>query len=432
MKITDLLISLKDDLESNTSGRRGNAIAKLKEILKVSQGKDEHHEVLNFFIEINRDFSNIFGAFEEYLEPTIKQIIENPQKVRDLLDVLEILESDLGKKLEELNYKLGLVSEKLSKYYNPISKTIMLRKARYYYRKSNDQKNEKRIQDLLSSMTKHVSQNVLKPIPVPKIYEEKIKNIVTIFIDGWKHQTLNEKIDDLINGIPYSLPKVEPNTINNLWDVMEKKGVITTQMISNDGRVSGNKIPSPTLRSEFYSWQFSFLYSCSLLKQALFDWLGENEDEIIVFEKIANIFIHKLDWDDNLSNTFNDGFAAFLDEKYSYCLSLWIPFFEHALRLSLIEKGESVLKEKEKIGIEDYVLLKGLLEKAKYHYPKEVIKYWRFVLSTSDGMGWNLRNDFTHGLLQYNQFSYEYSFSVLLSYFFLLSSSESRSDIIIK
>jgi len=141
-----------------------------------------------------------------------------------------------------------------------------------------------------------------------------------------------------------------------------------------------------------------------------------------VYQIVGGRLKEHLNWDENSTDHFMEGLTAWMTGYSHVALSFWLPFFENALRVRIAALGEDVVSPKERTGIEDFVVFDTLLKKALNHYPARTVEFWRKVFTTRNGLGWNLRNSFCHGILPYAAMKNPvYSVAVFLSILFLIS-----------
>ena len=136
----------------------------------------------------------------------------------------------------------------------------------------------------------------------------------------------------------------------------------------------------------------------------------------------------RLDWDENATEFFMQGLSAWIDGYPHVALAFWLPSFESALRSRLANFGEDVVNPEKKMGIENFVMFDGLLTKALIHYDERTVEYWRLLLSTRNGLGWNLRSDFCHGVLPIAAMRTEiYSLAMFIAYLLLLYPTQAQA-----
>ena len=124
-----------------------------------------------------------------------------------------------------------------------------------------------------------------------------------------------------------------------------------------------------------------------------------------------------------------EGIAAWVSGCPQAAMSFWLPFFESALRYRLGKLGEDIINPQPRPGIEDFIIFDNLLKKATNHYEERTVEYWRMIFSKHNGLGWNLRNAFCHGILPLSAMKVNtYSLAVFLAYLFLLYTKEKSEE----
>ena len=100
------------------------------------------------------------------------------------------------------------------------------------------------------------------------------------------------------------------------------------------------------------------------------------------------------------------GFEAYLKEDYLVCCHVLIPQFEAMVRWLIALNGGIVLRQgQDPAAGDEFLSLDSLLdsEVAKQHMNEDMITYFKVLFTSS--AGWNLRNQFSHGLLSAGSFN---------------------------
>jgi len=100
------------------------------------------------------------------------------------------------------------------------------------------------------------------------------------------------------------------------------------------------------------------------------------------------------------------GFEAYLNADYMVCCHILIPQFEAMVRRLIVLNGGIVLRQgQDPAAGDEYLSLDSLLdsEVAKDLMNEDMITYFKVLFTSS--AGWNLRNQFSHGLLSAGSFN---------------------------
>jgi hypothetical protein len=283
---------------------------------------------------------------------------------------------------------------------------LQLRKARAFYRKAQAKDDVLRVQKALSTAVKEVDFTNTTRLSQNNPVFQQLMEMTAKCLHDW----LNEKNENRFTMLVVDFAGIRPSPYNEdsvpnddplLADFLTECGVIQNVNISSyDGRVNSGK--SATTREKIHndSQEQIMILFLNEFSAPVLDWLkSKDETNSYVFMRIGGSLKKHLDWDEPTTSYFMEGLNAWLNGYSQIALALWLPFFEQSLRSRLAELGEDVINPKEKIGIEDFVVFENLLKKASSYYDGRTVNYWHKLFSTNNGLGWNLRNAFCHGVL---------------------------------
>lgn len=419
--------NLKANLQT---GMRGEAIRLLRERFSSLLENCDWAGAENFFRDFHQEFCDdssslgiVKGEFNRLVDKLITRIPDFQSVVR-LNRLMDFSWFDL---VEDANYKRGWISEHLARF-SQRGELIELRKARRWYRLAQRHEDTRRVQAVISEKAK--SFNIWAPNLPPDHLVESIRHAAEESRQKWLDQSSEIRMEWLIYdgfGIRPSPPN-RKGPCGNIFSsgLLEELGVISSIEVSSDGRISFEKSVPLYERIDFESWDFCHRTFLDSLTHEIKSWLLTQENEAQVYERVSSTLQQRLEWDENLSQHFNAGLTGWISGLPEIALSFWLPFFEAALRLRLVELGENVVSSRERMGVEDFATFDSLLNKALGHYEDSTVRYWRRVFSTENGLGWNLRNDFCHGLLPMKAMRLEMlPLAVFFAFLFLLQSEQS-------
>jgi hypothetical protein len=417
--------------ENLGTAKRGEAVTSIKRKLNAYIESQDWDTAIDFL----REYSEVFSS-----HPTVLNIISTEFSI--LIDRLLSLASDFQavmkldyfssmpwfEGIQESTLKRGKIAEWMADFGQGITSIAKLQEARKHYRRVHAIEDEKRVQHQLSELVK---KNVWSSGPVMRpdnpIYQKLLGHTQEAF-NVWKEADNRTKMNMLVHdfaGIspdPYT-PDSQPTGDIFLSGILEEAGVIKTVGLSpEDGRVNAG--PMASSRERIHSDATDAIIHCFLrqFSEPVVEWLHENERDSGVYQIIGGTLKQHLDWDENATGLFMEGLTAWMGKYPHVALSFWLPFFENALRMRLAALGEDVVSRKERTGIEDYIVFDTLLKKALNHYPDRTVAFWRKIFTTTNGLGWNLRNSFCHGILPYVAMKNPvYSLAVFISICFLIS-----------
>ncbi len=262
------------------------------------------------------------------------------------------------------------------------------------------------------------------PSYLQKDIDETTKKTLAI----WAAQGNAEKYRHLVGDFagvrpkPYREEEQPPPTDIYSSGALHQCGVIRTVAVSpQDGRVNAGRLASPSERIQGNVWDFLLRTFLHAFKGPVKEWLISADGDSGVYQAIGGELAHDLAWESETTDLFMEGMTAWIGGYPQVAFAFWAPSFEACLRNQLAAFGEDVLNPQPRTGIENFVVLDTLLKKAANHYDERTVEYWRRVFSTSNAIGWNLRNSFCHGLLNLETMKQEeLCLALFLGYLFLL------------
>lgn len=413
---------LKDNLKTSS---RGDAVAKVQSAIGSLLDRSDwisaetfFHEFQEVFQENASDLGIVKNAFVAFSE----RLLDLPESFEVITILNRLQYFSWFDSLGEVNRKKGYIAENMARF-SQGGEIFELQKARLFYRKAHLPKEVERIQAILSEKVRSFKH--FAPMPLPEGFCNSTQEEIRKILEEWGRQTNEVRWISLVidhYGIRPSPPRdMSPSRDIFPSGLLHDLGVIQGFGVSSDGRTNSGTMAKPFERDEDSSWEFCFRLFLSAFVAEFSKWLTSQDEGQPVHGKLISSLRTQLSWDDNSIQHFNAGLAGWLNGFPEIALSFWLPYFESALRLRLADLGEDIISPKEKPGIEDFVGFDGLLNRAGNHYEERTVRYWRKIFSTEQGLGWNLRNDFCHGLLPMKTMKeYEYSFAVLIAYLFLL------------
>lgn len=399
------IVALKDAL---VTPERGEAVDAVKGKIAALLAASEWETTESFF----RNYEETFRG-----ENPVLGIIN--QEFRNLIDALlqtNDFESTIRlnrlqsftwfHNLKEVEFKRGIISERLSNFSNGIGRLIKLQETRNYYRRANRQEDASRIQQMLSARVREIDFGPSITLPADSPIAAEINEMIQHSLNLWQTVENDQKLDYLagdFSGVrPTPFDPNQPGPTNLFASgLLEEAGIIQSIEVSpDDGRVDAGRTASTPERIHYLTGEMLLVAFLRELAEPVKNWLKAPYDgEHRVYQRIGGFLKAYLTWDDDAIEKFMEGFSAWLSGHQHIALAFWIPLFEDSLRKILGDLGEDIISPQERPGIENFVLFDGLLGKAKDHFEEKTVEYWRHVFSTKSGLGWNIRNSFCHGLL---------------------------------
>jgi hypothetical protein len=247
-------------------------------------------------------------------------------------------------------------------------------------------------------------------------------------LNRWKQADCHNKFSLLLSDFAYIrpepyVPENDPDEDILVSGILEECDIMKSIGLSPvDGRITSGKMVSPKERIHYDSHTTLIELFLVAFLEPVKQWLNSKDNDDGVHQCVGGAFKQHLNWDDHIIEYFMEGMIAWLTGLPHVVLSFWLPFFENALRIQLATFGVDVICHQERTGLEDFVLFDNLLRKAEKHYPIKTVLYWRMIFSTQNGIGWNLRNTFCHGLLPLHALKNgKYVLAVFIAFIYLLA-----------
>lgn len=409
---------------------RGEAVRQIKTRIQELIDAKEWEQANSFFHAFNQSFNKndgIHGIIKNEFQSLVDSLIGLSQEFSIIILLDHLKNLPWFEQINDSDYKSGCISESLSHHGTGILKIQKLQEARFHYREAHKNEDAARVQRLLSSEVRSFTWN-----PSPVIEQEnpelaKIRSWIAQSLQAWEALSNENKMGALasdnfgLRPTPYHVQKEKCQDFF-LSGFLEEVGAIqTVGLSSEDGRVDAGRMAPIGERIHFISQEQILLTFLSDFTEPVKKWLALKDGENRVFQLIGGSFKVNLGWDENSISYFMEGMTAWLSNYPQVTQSFWIPFFESALRNRLADFGEDVINPKQKIGIENFVLFDNLLKKSEKYYEASTVEFWRRLFSTTNGLGWNLRNAFCHGILSMNIMRQNvFAFAVFLAYLYLL------------
>jgi len=421
--------TLKNNIETN---ERGKAVENVKRKISSLINNNNSKEAVIFFGEFENEFkgnSSILNILKNNFNNLVDKLFHSEPNFDTIIKLNKLERFFWFKQIENVNFIKGYIAEKMSTFGNDITEIIKLQESRGYYRKANRVVDAARVQCTLSGKVKAFSWAPVNLISVDNPIIEEIRANTMQVLEAWKKGTNEEKMSFLVADLASICPSPYLMEIDCNDDIfssaaLEQCGAIqTVGMSPEDGRVNSGKMPFVPERIDFKDYEINLLIFLQMFIEPVIDWLKSIDGNAHVYQLLDISLKKHLRWDEKSSNYFIKGFIAWMSNYPEVALSFWLPFFESALRNQLVQKGEDVINPMGKTGIEKFILLDGLLStKAQSHFNSKTIEYWKRLFSTNkNGIGWNLRNAFCHGLLSMEEMKKNiYCLAVLIAYLFLL------------
>lgn len=414
---------LRDNLETES---RGDAIKRLRQKISSLLEASDWKNAEDFFQEFHETFkgsgSNL-GIVKDDFRNLVGKLLTLIPDVEAVVRLNRLQDFSWFDALDDADLKKGYIAEHLATFSQGGGEIFELQKARSFYRKAQRPKDVSRIQGILSERVR--SFNLWTPIVPPRELVASIQEGAKKYLDTWLGQDDETRLSLLILdhfGVRSTVSETE-NIGKDLFSsgFLQDLGGIQTVGVSSDGRTNSGEMAKPFERDNFSSWDYCHRLFSGVFSDEVKKWLARKDGELQVCGKVSATLRQHLSWDENSTEHFNEGLAGWMHGFPQVALSFWLPYFESVLRHRMADLGEDIISPRERAGIEDFVMFENLLSKALNHYDETTVRYWRWAFSTENGLGWNLRNNFCHGLLPIQVMRADvYPLAVLLAYLFLL------------
>jgi hypothetical protein len=409
---------------------RGEAVRQIKAKIQYLLDAKDWKNAESFFYEFAHSFNpvdNINGIIKDEFQIFVNSLLGLNPELPTLLILDHLTALPWFEHINDSEYRCGYIAENLATFGQDILKIRKLQEARSHYRKAHKGEDAARVQRLLSSEVRSFTWYPSARIDRENPFFEEIRRNVAENLKRWHDRSNENKFSDLVTDAMNIRPTPHQERQDEFQSIftsgiLEQAGVIQTVGLSpEDGRVDAGRMASSRERIDFESYEQLLLPFLSDFSAPVKEWLTLKEDENSVFQYVSDALNKNLKWDENAFLYFMEGMKAWLSNYPQIAQSFWLPFFESALRNRLEDLGEDVINPQQRHGIEDFVLFENLLRKAEKYYKLETVEYWRLLFSTKNGLGWNLRNSFCHGILPLSAMKQDMiAFAVFLAYLFLL------------
>lgn len=417
--------ALKDNLNAN----RRDAVRAVKEKLSSLIAASEWDSTETFFREYSEAFrgeTSVLGIVASDFRSFVDALMPS-EEFEDVMTLNRLQSYFWFQNVEDTEYKKGIIAEKLSVFGQHMVRLINLQDARSCYRRANRREDAARIQRMLSQEVRQFELGPPTTIPDNSSIAAQINGMITRALEEWQSEDAGAKMSALaadfagIRPTPYDPNQSRSSDIFSSG-LLEELGVIRTIGISTgDGRVDTGRMASTPERIHYESTDVMLRSFLRAFVDPVKAWLKIPEGEFRVYQTVGGSLYQYLDWDDNSTEVFMEGLTAWLSGHPQAALAFWIPAFEESLRKRLADLGEDIISPQDRPGIENFVLFDGLLGKASRHFDESTVLFWRIIYSTNNGLGWNLRNLYCHGLLPIQAMRNEvFVLAIFQSFLFLL------------
>jgi hypothetical protein len=417
---------------------RGDAVRIVKEKLSMILAAKDWKKAEDFFFNYRQSFAGndsvmniVKSEFDKFVS-NLMQIGQNFEPIMQLNRMEQLFWFD---NLADANYKKGYIAEHMATFAQGVVQIMKLQDARNHYRKAQRLADAARIQKALSTKVKAFKWTPFSENLPPNPAAEKLAKNIERCVKDWGNLPNEKRLAFLASdcaGIRPSPFREEAIRTDSIFTsgVLEQLGVIRTIGLSEkDGRVDAGQMATSPEQIHNQTGEFILVSFLRAFAVPIKDWLLAKEGEGYIYQIVGGTLTGHLGWTNDSTDHFMEGLTAWIGGYPQVALSFWLPFFETALRNQLANLGDDIINPEAKPGIENFIMFEGLLTKATKHYDVSTVEYWRKIFSTSNGLGWNLRNAFCHGFLPMQVMKQNlYSLAVLLAYLFLLHSNTVKGE----
>ncbi len=450
--------NLLEHLRNVDDASRGNAIKNAVEPIDFAMNDKDYHRCVEYLLAVSRFakkiedettrkkfcgfFSKKFHAVVGLLEPFLGTKEGDVfSRTFDLYHLLSL--SAWGQAWQDgKRFKLdGKLFEQLSNYSDALAKPMHLEKSRHSYFNGGDIENAERVARLKSECIRSCSV----PLASTQLPEELEKQIRTCFetrLSAWTDLPATDKfchlVHDIMGVIPatFDLEKAKSECDDPLLLLMENSNVCSSILTdSHSGRTSNATSPTSSfLRNDENCYRTLQRYTLTQFTQSFKEWLCSEEEaqmedgateKIIVLHKVIHAIQALAFFSDSTLKGLEDGLVAYVNGYYRYSLSVLLPLFEAALRDRVLAEGVWVIKHKEVMSLEEYLVFETVLTKSSQIFDDNCIEFFHKWFSTKKGVGLNLRNDHCHGILSHESYCDWIATGTILSFIFLCRSKKS-------
>jgi len=239
------------------------------------------------------------------------------------------------------------------------------------------------------------------------VYEHQF-HIPTVLIEKYISDVVSGKYDDIVKKIiAHFLPKKDAIE-QQVLDLAEKTAIqaLVSQAIHDkDGRLIAQIGPvhedllGRTVRQMYQNMSFESYFLRGVIDK-LFHHIKNDIEKIVRNCSQSPVF------DEDVILFLREGLNKYIEKDHFACIHIFIPLIEKCLRKLLIINGSSIYKP----GRHGGLFLRNLGEILDDNIIKSslgdnIVFYLKVLLI--DQRGWNLRNDITHGILEFEDFRIE-------------------------
>lgn len=279
-----------------------------------------------------------------------------------------------------------------------IQQVDFLEKLFKFYKRFEIREEALRILIRLRSLSKEANKEFRKISSSLDIPRWKMENFADLILDG------NDTEKIFIRIVEYNTPSIEEvrkellrqtkqSPIQSLFarSILDSKG----RKIANVGTFSEN--PDDHLILHFsYSIRIGTIFLDFVFKEGF-------KREIFTTHEIIKFLAKSCIIEPARIVIFNKGIEAYFNDEYIIAIHLLIPQFEQAIRNLIEMNGGSILVEKDgvfKLKTFEHILSDSIVKEV---FGDDKVMYFKVLFT--DNKGWNLRNDFAHGLLDIEHFN---------------------------
>jgi hypothetical protein len=417
---------LKENLDTE---RRGEAIARVSAKLAADLSGSQWDGAVDFLWEYERTFSgntSILNIVSTDFSALVDAFLSQGAVFGATMSLHQLSNMHWFDGIGEPHAKRGVIAERMAGFGSGIVEVLKLREARAHYRSAQRTEDVRRVQERLSARVKTMGLSPSPLLPPDHPIAVALSTSTKDALDAWDKADNPTKLQMLVcdfagvRPLPYS-PELVPTDDIYLHGFLEEVGAIVSVGVStDDGRVNAGRMPPSRERIHDKSWDAELGSFLTAFSGPVVSWLKTQDGDRHVCAIVSATMRKSLEWEDSATEYFMEALTAWVSGYPQIALSLWLPFFENALRMQLASLGEDVISPQPKPGIEDFVVFDTLLRKAGGHYDCRTVEYWRKILCTSNGLGLNLRNAYCHGLLPIGAMrSDSLALAVFMAYLFL-------------
>ncbi|MEX2437333.1 MAG: DUF4209 domain-containing protein [Candidatus Paceibacterota bacterium] len=308
----------------------------------------------------------------------------------------------------------------ITEYQKSIEKTIDTNSALVvssYLKKLYDKYVEFGFNQEANSLDSLLHKSGVKSVESMGVFEHQFQ-IPTKLIDNFISNVVSGKFDKIVEKIVAHFLPNKNVTEQQVTDLAQKTAIqaLVSQTIHDkDGRILAQVGPvhedllGRTVRQLYQNMSFESYF----LRGVLDKFFSQINNDI---EKILKHCTESPVYDEDTIQFLKEGLKKYIEKDHFACIHIFIPLIEKCLRSLLKINGSPIYKP----GRHGGLFLRNLGEILdddiiKLSLGDDIIFYLKVLLI--DQRGWNLRNDISHGILEYEDFRIEIAdrlFHVLL------------------